>query len=209
MGGLNTVLLSLNGGQGLGALGYLSVTDAAGKSMNVNLSAAATLQDVIGDVNSQAKTSGVGVTAEVNSAGDGIQLVDTSGGSGTLTAANSDAAGDGSSDGLNTAVKLGLATATGPGTATAGVLNSGDLHLQSVSQNTSLNSYNGGTGVATGTMQITETNGTVAVISVTSQMQTIGDVINAINRSTSGVHAAINATGDGIVLTDTAYGSGS
>ena len=39
-------------------------------------------------------------------------------------------------------------------------------------------------------------------------MQTIGDVIDAINRSTSGVHAAINSTGDGIVLTDTANGSG-
>ena len=39
-------------------------------------------------------------------------------------------------------------------------------------------------------------------------MQTIGDVINAINRNTSGVHAAINSTGDGIVLTDTANGSG-
>ena len=39
-------------------------------------------------------------------------------------------------------------------------------------------------------------------------MQTIGDVIDAINRNTSGVHAAINATGDGIVLHDTANGSG-
>ena len=209
MGGLNTVLLSsLNGGQGLGALGYLSVTDAAGNSMNVNLSGAVTLQDVISDINSQATTSGVDVTAEVNSAGDGIQLVDTSGGSGTLTAANSDAADDGGSDGLDTAVKLGLATADGPGTATAGVLDSGDLHLQSVSQNTLLSSYNGGAGVATGTFQITETNGAVEKIDVTSQMQTIGDVINAINRGTSKVHAAINSTGDGIVLTDTANGSG-
>ncbi len=39
-------------------------------------------------------------------------------------------------------------------------------------------------------------------------MQTIGDVINAINRGTTGVLATINSTGDGIVLTDTASGSG-
>ena len=39
-------------------------------------------------------------------------------------------------------------------------------------------------------------------------MQTIGNVINAINRGTTGVHAAVNSTGDGIVLEDTAKGSG-
>ena len=33
-------------------------------------------------------------------------------------------------------------------------------------------------------------------------------MINAINRNTTGVHAAINSTGDGIVLTDTAHGTG-
>jgi flagellar hook-associated protein 2 len=217
LGGLNTVLLSdLNGGQGLGPLGYIKLADGNGNSVNVNLAGAATLQDVINDINGQieaqngAEPSGqaVGITAEVNAAGNGIQLVDTSGGSGALTAANSDSADDGGSDGLDTAVKLGFATASAPGSSSTGVLNSGDLHLRTVSQNTLLSSYNGGAGVAAGSFQITDSAGSVSTIQVTSSDHTIGDVINAINRGTSGVHAAINSTGDGIVLTDTANGSG-
>jgi flagellar hook-associated protein 2 len=217
LGGLNTVLLSdLNGGQGVGSLGYVKLTDGKGNSANVNLAGAVTLQDVVDDINHQIQTQNaaqpsaqaVGITAEVNAAGNGIQLVDTSGGSGPLTAANSDSANDGSSDGLATAVKLGFATASGPGASSSGVLNSGDLHLRAVSQNTLLSSYNGGAGVAPGSFQITDSKGNVSTIQVTSSDQTIGDVISAINRGTSGVHAAVNSTGDGIVLTDTANGSG-
>ncbi len=201
LGGLQTVLLSdLNGGQGLGTLGDLTLTDGNGKSVSVNLSSAVTLQDEIDDINSQSAAANVDITAEVNDAGDGIQLVDTSGGSQPLTAANG-------SDGLDTATKLGLATASGPGASSTGVLNSGDLHLQTVSQNTLLSSYNGGAGVAAGSFQVTDTKGNTTTIDVSSG-DTIGDVIDAINRNTTGVHAAINSTGDGIVLTDTAHGSG-
>ena len=201
LGGLQTVLLSdLNGGQGLGTLGDLTLTDGNGKSVSVNLGSAVTLQDVLDDINSQSAAANVDITAEVNAAGDGIQLVDTSGGSQPLTAANG-------SDGLDTAAKLGLATASGPGTSSTGILNSGDLHLQTVSQNTLLSSYNGGAGVAVGSFQITDTKGNTTTIDVSSG-ETIGDVIDAINHNTTGVHAAINSTGDGIVLTDTAHGSG-
>ncbi len=217
LGGLNTVLLSdLNGGQGLGTLGYMKLTDGNGNSVNVNLAGSVTLQDVIDKINSQIQTQNqtaqpgqaVGITAEVNAAGDGIQLVDTSKGSGSLTAANSDSANDGGSDGLNTAVTLGFATASAPGTSSTGILNSGDMHLRTVSQNTLLSSYDGGAGVAQGSFRITDSAGNTTTIQVTSSMQTIGDVIDAINRGTSGVHAAINSTGDGIVLTDTANGAG-
>ena len=199
---------SLNGGQGLGTLGYMKLTDSDGNSVNVNLSGAVTLQDVINDINSQAATANVGITAEVNSAGDGIQLVDNAGGTGSLTAANSDSGDDGGSDGTNTAVKLGFATSSGPGSSSTGTLDGGDLHLQVVSQNTLLSSYSGGAGVATGSFQITNSAGAATTIQITSGMTTIGDVINAINRSTTGVVASINSTGDGIVLEDTAGGSG-
>jgi len=217
LGGLQTVLLSdLNGGQGLGTLGYMKLTDGNGNSVNVNLAGAVTLQDVLNDINGQIQTQNEGksaaqavaITAEVNAAGNGIQLVDTSGGSGPLTAANSDSANDGGSDGLNTAVKLGFATQSAPGSSSTGVLNSGDMHLRTVSQNTLLSSYNGGAGGAQGSFKITDSAGNTSTIQITSGMQTIGDVINAINRNTTGVHAAINATGDGIVLQDTANGSG-
>ena len=167
-----------------------------------------TLQDAINDINSQAATANVGITAEVNSAGDGIQLVDNAGGTGSLTAANSDSGDDGGSDGTNTAVKLGFATSSGPGSSSTGTLDGGDLHLQVVSQNTLLSSYSGGAGVATGSFQITNSAGAATTIQITSGMTTIGDAINAINRSTTGVVASINSTGDGIVLEDTAGGSG-
>ena len=207
LGGLNTVLLSdLNGGQGLGSLGYMKLTDGNGNSVNVNLTGSVTLQDVIDKINSQSATANVDIQAKVNAAGNGIQLVDTTGGSAALTAANSDSANDGGTDGLNTAVKLGFATQSAAGSSSTGVLNSGDLHLRTVSQNTLLSSFNGGTGVAQGSLQITDSAGVISTIQVTSSMQTIGDVINAINRGTMGVHADINSTGDGIVLTNTAQG---
>ena len=59
-----------------------------------------TLEDVVNNINGQIQTANaqpgaqaVGITAQVNQAGDGIELVDTTGAAtGTLTAANSDAA---------------------------------------------------------------------------------------------------------------------
>lgn len=209
LSGLQTVLLSsLNGGQGLGSLGYMKLTDRNGNSVNVDLSGAMTLQDVVNDINSQIQTANaqpgataVGITAEVNQAGDGIELVDTTGSAtGTLTAANS--------DGTNTAVKLGFATASGPGSSTTGVLDSGDMHLRALSTNTLLSSLNGGSGVADGSFTVTNSAGVTSTVNVTSSMQTVGDVINAINLQAKGVQAEINSTGDGILLTDTAGGSG-
>jgi flagellar hook-associated protein 2 len=217
LGGLKTVLLSsLNGGQGLGTLGYMKLTDANGIAVNVNLSGSVTLQDVVDKINSQVQANNaqngapaVGITAAVNAAGNGIQLTDSTGAtSGTLTAANSNSANDGGSDGLNTAVKLGFATQTAPGSSSSGVLNGGDLHLRTVSRNTLLSTYNGGAGVGQGNFQITDTAGITSSIRITSSMTMIGDVIDAINRNTTGIRAAINATGDGIVLQDTAHGSG-
>ena len=47
LGGLNTVLLAdLNGGQGLGTLGYMKLTDGSGNYVNVDLTGSVTLQDV-------------------------------------------------------------------------------------------------------------------------------------------------------------------
>jgi flagellar hook-associated protein 2 len=217
LGGLKTALLaSLNGGQGLGSLGYLKLTDRNGHGVNVNLTGSETLEDVDDKINGQIATANaqpgaqtVGITAQVNQAGDGIVLVDTTGASmGSLSAANSNSAGDGGNDGTNTAVKLGLATASGPGTSTTGTLDGGDLHLRTVSRNSRLSGLNGGGGVTTGTFSITDSAGRATTINVTSSMQTVGDVIDAINRGTTGIHADVNAAGDGILLTDTAGGSG-
>ena len=76
LGGTGSVLLSsLDGGRGLGQLGTLELTDRAGASDTVDLSDAETLEDVIDAINA----ASVGITARVNQAKNGIELVDTTG----------------------------------------------------------------------------------------------------------------------------------
>jgi flagellar hook-associated protein 2 len=191
-----TLLSNLNGGNGVGTLGTIDISDRAGNSTTVNLSSALSIDDVINDINTAAAGANVGITASLNQAGNGIQLTDTTG----STAHNLIVA---DADSSTTAENLGIAV-----NAAQSSINSGDLHLQSVSENTTLASYNGGAGVATGTFTITGTSGKSATINVNSQINTIGDLINAINATNIGVTAQINSTGDGIELVDTAHGSG-
>ncbi|HET6878622.1 MAG TPA: flagellar filament capping protein FliD, partial [Pirellulales bacterium] len=192
--GLDTVLLKdLNGGSGITTPGSIQLTDRSGKTATVNLSSAATLNDVITAING----AGLGLTASVNSAQDGIQINDTTG----QTASNLIIADVG---GGTTAANLHLTA----NTASTSV-NSGDLNLKYISLNTALTSLNGGAGIQQGSFQITDSTGRSAVVDLTgSNINTVGDVITAINTSGAGVRASINATGDGILLTDIAGGSG-
>lgn len=193
LGGLQTVLLSsLNGGQGFGELGTLQLTDRAGNNATVDLSSAETLHDVVQAING----AGVGITAQVNSAKNGIQLTDTSSGAGNLVIA--------SGDDRETAEKLQLAF-----DAAESTVNSGDLHLQIVSGNTRLADLNGGAGVARGQFTITDSAGSQSVIDLSQDdVQTLGDVIKEINRASADVQARLNDTGDGILIRDLAGGDG-
>ncbi|MEM9185030.1 MAG: flagellar filament capping protein FliD [Planctomycetota bacterium] len=78
-------LSTLNSGSGVN-LGIFQITDSLGRTAAVALnkagSEAFTIGDVINAINAE---SAVSVTAAVNSAGTGIELTDTAGGSGTLT----------------------------------------------------------------------------------------------------------------------------
>lgn len=193
-GGLKTVLLSsLNGGQGYGTLGALALTDRSGATATVDLAGSQTLDDVIDRING----AGLGIKAELNEAKNGIQLVDTTGATtSNLIVADGDA--------NNTATKLGLAV-----NKAASSVSSGDMHLQVVSRNTTLASLNGGTGVARGSFQITDSSGRSATINLSSAtIKTVGDVITEINRAGIGIVADMNATGDGIQIYDVAHGSG-
>lgn len=193
LSGLRTVALSsLNGGSGLGALGQLSITDRTGAAATVDLSAAETLEDVIETINA----AGVSIQARVNQARNGIDLVDTSGAQdGSLVVASADSTG--------TAERLHLAV-----NGAVSSVNSGDLHLKIVSENTRLDSLNGGAGVARGQFVIQDSTGRKATVDLRSaDVQTIGDVLRAINRLYLGARAELNETGDGILLRDTAGGS--
>ncbi len=194
LGGLQTVLLSsLNGGNGLGQLGALQLTDRSGASATVDLATAETLDDVVQAIDS----AGIGIAARVNDARNGILLTDTSGGSlSHLIVADGDS--------TQTAAKLQIAADT-----EGASVNSGDLHLQVISHQTRLKELNGGAGVAPGTLTIFNSKNQSAGVNLAqSGVQTIGDVIRAINRLNLDVRAEINATGDGIALVDLAGGNG-
>jgi flagellar hook-associated protein 2 len=192
LAGLDSVLVSsLNGGSGL-ALGKISITDRAGTTAaNIDLSGAKSVQDILDTINN----ASVGVTASLNNAGDGIQLQDTTGGSGNLVVSDVNS---------TTAQALGIA---GTFDTTKPTVSGANLHQQFVSENTLLSSYNGGKGVTPGSFTITNSAGGSATVDLSSgTFNTIGDVISAINAKQVGVTASINANGDGILLTDTAGG---
>ena len=194
VGGLGTVLLSsLKGGKGVGQLGSLQLTDRSGATASVDLSHAETLESVIEKINA----AGIGITAAVNDAKNGIRLSDTTNMSTShLIVADADSSG--------TAAALGIAV-----DADQTSVNSGDLHLQVVSENTKLSSLNGGAGVAKGKFTITTSAGSTTDIDLTKNAaQTVGDVIKLINQQSGTVLAKINDTGDGILLTDLEHGAG-
>ena len=192
LGGLKTVLLStLGGGKGLGTLGDLQLTDRSGASATVDLSHAETLQDVTDAISA----AGLGISARVNAASNGIELVDTTGQSASnLIVASTD----------DTAENLGIAV-----NANVDRINSGDLHLQVISENTRLDQLNGGQGIARGSFTIVDSAGNRTTVNLANDnIHTVGDVLHEINRLASGVHAEINATGDGIAIQDLKNGTG-
>lgn len=192
--GLKTTLLhSLSGGQGLGTLGLLNLTDRSGATASVNLASAETLDDVIDAIND----ANVSITASYNSARNGLLLTDTtSATTSNLIIANGDA--------TNTATKLGLVV-----NAAATSKDSGALHRQVVSRSTLLSSLNNGAGVRLGSFLITDSDGHSGAINLkVLEPETIGDVIDAINGLSIDVEARINDAGDGIILIDSAGGSG-
>jgi flagellar hook-associated protein 2 len=192
--GLKTTLLhSLGGGDSLGTLGTISLTDRSGASANVNLAAAETLHDVIEAING----AGLGIRAEYNASRSGLQIVDTTGAtSSNLIVADGDA--------TNSATKLGLAA-----DVEASEIRGSGLDRQVVNRNTLLASYGGGSGVSLGTFQILDSAGQTATVNLNFlEAKTVGDVIDAINGLSLGVEAKINDAGDGIALVDTAGGSG-
>jgi len=192
-GDLTTPLLrSLKGGQGLGELGSLSITDRSGATASVDLSAAESLSDVISAINA----AGLGVRASVNDARNGLALTDTTGSfvSHLIVA---------SEDESETAEKLDLAADTAE-TEIAG----GRLGRQSVFSHTILKDLNGGAGVYQGSMLITDSAGTAVPIKISGEIKTVGDVIEEINNRNSKLTARISDSGDGITIEDHAGGAG-
>ena len=200
--GIDTRLVrSLAGGSGVSA-SALTVTDRAGNSKSITISASAlsgSVVDLVNDINSQLADSGVGgavvkVKARVNKDGNGLALDDSSGGSGSFVV--SGAAGD----------ALGLSN-TG---AAASTIEGTSLQLKWISLATPLSSLNQGQGLGTGTIRVTDTNGGTRTIDISANQTNVDDLIRQLNSQFpgSGLVAKINANGDGIEIDDTLGGTG-
>ena len=183
----STLIQSLAGGSGL-QLGTIDLTDRSGATASVDLSAAETLEDVIDLVNA----AGLGIQASVNDARNGLLLTDTTGATASnLIVANGDA--------TNAADQLKIAV-----DAAQTAVDSGSLDRQVVGRATRLSELNYGRGVALGSIQITDADGTIGSLSlITSGVETVGDILDAINGLGIGVSAQLNDAGDGILLVDT------
>ncbi len=194
----DTLVSALKAGQGLGSeLGVISITNRNNVTSNVNLAGAETLGQIVAAINSQA----TGVTASINTARNGIELVDTTNG----TASNFIVV-DGDANASATA--LGIVS-----NEAAASINSGSLNRQQVSRATLLSSLLGGEGIIAGDIRITDSSGKVGAVDLNmpgNEAKTLGDIIDRINALTTvDVEARINDTGDGIIIVDTASGAGS
>lgn len=191
----SSLMVSLNGGEGFSALGSILLTDRSGATDTANLSSAETIHDVIDAINA----ANVGITASINKARNGIQLTDTTGATAShLIVANGDP--------TNTADALGITV-----DAAVKSVDSGSLRRQTMSEATLLSALNRGEGIDVASFKITDSDGLVGAVvlnTVGDEITTMGGLIDAMNDLAIGVEARINDTGDGILIIDTAEGTG-
>jgi flagellar hook-associated protein 2 len=209
----DTKLASLNAGAGI-TRGSVRVTDSTGTATVVDLSRAASVNDVV-----RAFSSALGSRGSLTVDGDRLVLTDSAGGIGTL--AVSDAPGS-----TGVAASLGLnVAATGPGSGEA-IFGS---RINTLGSGTTLRTLNDGLGVfisttagtaATPDFVITTRDGSAVQIDIGEQfnsegartataVSTLGGVVERINSQSGGkVTASIDpATGTRLKLVDNTTGA--
>lgn len=191
LAGLNTVLVdSLNGGLGLEGDGDLNFATADGSVFTVNVGGAQTVSEVLDLINDDPLNAGK-VTARLNDAGNGLELVDnTSGANAFIIAGTPDD---------STAASLGIEQ-----TGTDGIIRGSNVQMAYIGRGTLLEDLNNGNGIGVGTFTIRGTNGGEVDVSVTDDEKTVGELLRAINQAAAsvGVKATLNDSGDGIMLVD-------
>ena len=195
LAGLNSVLLkSLNGGSGISIPGQVQLTDRSGATAAIDLTGAGSLGEVIDAINA----AGLGIKAALNHQGHGVTLTDTTGSSASnLIVADL--------SGGTTAADLNI-----DGSVAATTIKSGDLHRAYINENTSLGSLGNGAGIRDGQIKIKDKAGNSTVLIINgNNYKTLGDLITGINAGSAQVTASINATGDGLLISDISGGAGS
>ena len=209
-----TLLSSLNGGKGV-AIGDIQVTDANGVTRSADLNSVGNEARTVGDVISAINALTNGVEARINDAGDGVLVIDTTGGANALGV--KDLSGDIAKTlnltRVSTTITIeGTPTKVIDGAATH-TIDLADLDVSSDA--IPLSSLNDGSGVAAGDVQITDSAGRSLVLDLNGAdagIATIGQLIELINERAIargvGVTASINSAGTGIRLENTAPGAG-
>lgn len=166
----------------------ITFTDSLGNSALVALGDARSVRDVLDGINN----AGIGVSASLNDAGNGIVISDTAGGAGDLTIA----------DTVGTAAsQLGIL-----GTFDEGVADTGDLDYAYVTGGSRIDDL----GITRGRFSITDSQGTSFTVDITQGNElTIDDLITEINGASPGgrVTAEVNESGNGINLIDNGPGT--
>lgn len=158
-----------------------------------SLGADSSMNDLLATLNEQAAAAGFGgVSFTLNSAGNGIAVVNGTAQGVSFANATGTAAAD-----------LGLA---GMQVVSGDQGNAGDLDTVWFTRSYALSHLTGQNAV-NGSISITNTKGSLTNVDLTGCM-TVGDVIDAINDSGAGITASINDTGDGLMLVDTNGGTG-
>ncbi|HET6249575.1 MAG TPA: flagellar hook-associated protein FlgL [Tepidisphaeraceae bacterium] len=183
----STRISDLRGATGKGVqLGAIQISNGATSTI-VDLSNASNIGDVVNAIDN----AGVGgITAAIS--GEGITL---SGGAGDNITV-SDVGGD------STADELGINRATGAG---AGASLVGASTEPNVTEFTLLSALRNGAGVDPA--GITVTNGVNTAHISFAGLNTVGDVLNAINGSGTSVDATVNPDGTGITIANPVQGS--
>ncbi|WP_432799683.1 flagellar filament capping protein FliD [Poriferisphaera sp. WC338] len=166
--------------------GTIRIRNRAGTTTDVDLSSARSVSQILNLINN----SGAGITASLNQAGSGIELKDTSGGTGKVQITDVTGA---------TATNLKIS-----GEHDGDVIDSGSLEYQYVNESTRFESL----GVSRGKFRITDSKGGSAVVDLTQGNEiTIADVLSEINSRGLDINARVNDAGDGIVIEDTGGGA--
>jgi len=193
--GINTSLASsLNGGTGIAGDGNLDFILGDLSSFSVSIDKNATLSEIAAQIEAASVSAGnkrvsVGLTEN----GLGLVIKDLVGGGGGLTI--------GGTTGADTAESLGISS----GAALNGVVTGKDLGRAVIGTGTLLANLVPSKAYSTGKMRITDATGNVKEVTYDPAInKTVGDLINQINSAGLAVTASINATGDGIVVKDTA-----
>ncbi len=203
---LNTRLDELNGGAGV-ARGSLLIQDTTGKQGKIDL----TDDEIqtVGDVIAAIRRSGLNVYGEINETGDGIRLVDHGGGTSSLVVFEDPATTTARDLNLfqfsTDAMVDGTVRQVIDGSMTRVIELETDVHL--ITPETLLEELNDGAGVARGSFGILDRAGGYDQLDLaTENIQTVGELIDAINLLSVDVEAEINNTRDGILIKNLAEG---